>query len=362
MEKETGSNALGENKELPDFFDWKIYLIMNPDLIISGIISEKDAVNHYLDYGEYEHRQYFENKQINFYVYCGGKCGSETLHKTLLHNKMRSYKLHSFNEFRFTKSGKSPFNIINDSLTHNETVYFLDVYRNPIERKFSAFFHNVVPNKCFNSDEEMKSEFYNDYIKSTYTLLINFKRENKDELEKLVDKFSEKLKIDEFHDTYLQITFNAIEDLNIFCKILDKHKNDFGILHYDKRNINVKDYYNSIDEVLRHYNISDTFVNFDLEKKYGIMKYKNMVFIKLRFCDIDEWGQILSKLFGKDITMKPENLTKFKENVDLYNQFNQTSRISKHFIRNLLKDKDFNTYNTIEEKRKYIKYWMERSC
>lgn len=351
---------LGKNKELPELFDWKIYLIMNPDLIKCGIITEEAAVNHYLSYGTNEYRQYYENHKINNFIYCGGKCASETLYKTFLINKRRTYKLHSYNEQRFINNYKHPINFIESNSKQNETMYIIDCYRNPIERKLSSFFYNTV-NFCDFSMEDATTDFNNNYIVNGFTLIIHFKHEKKNYLIKLLEKFSEGLIVDEEHNNYLQLTFKKIESMKFFCKIMDKHKEYFGVLYYKKKFINIKDYYHSIDELFRHYNISESFTRFDFEKKCGIYQHENIVFIKLRFCDIDNWSQILQNIFGMKFNMIADNLSIQKTYHEKYVEFKKNYKVPKSFIKELLKDEHFNAYNTVEEKRQYLKYWMDRS-
>jgi hypothetical protein len=149
--------------------------------------------------------------------------------------------------------------------------------------------------------------------------------------------------------------------VNIFCKILDKYTEYFGVLNYKKQLLNNTEYYHPIDELFRHFDISETFTDFDFDKKYGMYQHENMVFIKLRFCDINNWGKILSEIFGKKITLFSDNLSEHKEYYELYKEFKSQFKIPRSFIKELLKDEHFNAYNTIEEKRKYIKYWMDRS-
>ena len=48
-----------KKEEKKEDFDWVLYLLSNPDLIFSGIKSEKDAVNHWLKNGIKENRKYF---------------------------------------------------------------------------------------------------------------------------------------------------------------------------------------------------------------------------------------------------------------------------------------------------------------
>ena len=90
----------------------------------------------------------------NVIIYCGGKCGSMTLLRTLSIN----YKVihtHGINTtLSFLKDNKLNINKYNypnqlfDKFGKNP-IYIIDSYRNPIERTISSFFHNInkhVPN------------------------------------------------------------------------------------------------------------------------------------------------------------------------------------------------------------------------
>jgi hypothetical protein len=167
--------------------------------------------------------------------------------------------------------------------------------------------------------------------------------------------------IDEIQETYIRVNVLTIENLNILCKIFDKHREKLGIISYKKKFINMYEHCQSFDELFRHYNISDAFKEFDFDKNYGMYQYENMVFIKLRFCDIDNWGKILSNIFGRELTMTPTNLAKEKFYYEKYLEFKNNYKVPRSFIKELLKDEHFNAYNTVEEKRQYLKYWMDRS-
>jgi hypothetical protein len=48
---------------LPDNFDYKLYLEMNPDISKHGITTEESAIKHYIEYGQKENRLYQKNKK-----------------------------------------------------------------------------------------------------------------------------------------------------------------------------------------------------------------------------------------------------------------------------------------------------------
>jgi len=360
MENETMTNHLDETTKLPEDFDWKIYLIKNVDLILAGINNEKDAVQHYLEYGVHEHRIYYEDNKADHFIYCGGKCGSTTLYSTLIKQYFKCSKLHSNEEYMSNKKA-SIYDIISQRKKTNEKIYFIDTYRNPIERKISCFF-SLLNNEYYSLPmSDLFKKFNKEYIEIEFNIIIHFEKGNVDNIRYLIQKLSENIKIDEFHENYIKLNNIGNDNLNILCSLFDKNKESLGIVSYKKNFLNQNEYYHSIDELFRHFNISETFTAFDFDKKYGLYQHENMVFIKLRFCDINEWGKILSGILGKEITTFPDNLTENKEYFDLYTEFKSQYKVPRSFIKELLKDEHFNAYNTVDERRKYIKYWMDRS-
>ena len=56
------------SKEIPKDFDWEFYLNQNVDLKNAGLRSEKDAIKHYLNHGQFECRLYYDvNNKIKFW-------------------------------------------------------------------------------------------------------------------------------------------------------------------------------------------------------------------------------------------------------------------------------------------------------
>jgi hypothetical protein len=360
MENATMTTRLDETR-LPEDFDWKIYLIKNVDLILAGIYNEQRAIDHYLNYGASEYRIYYENHKIDKFAYCGGKCGSSTLYSSLVKNYFKTIKLHTNFQYKLNNCDNSIFDIINQNKQSNQTIYFIDSYRNPIERKMSSFFHQLDLEKYNTPSNELIEIFNKEFIETEFTLTINYETSFKDKLTAALTNSIKDLRIDEISDKFIKLNAKSRDNLNILCNIFDNYKESLGIISYKKSFFNFCEYYQSIDELFRYYNISENFTKFDFNKKYAIHQHENMIFIKIRFCDINNWDKILSDVFGKEIKMFPENLTETKEYSDLYKNFKSQYKIPKSFIKELLKDEHFNAYNTIEERRQYIKYWMDRS-
>jgi len=95
-------------------------------------------------------------KNIQVFVYCGGKCGSMTLTKTM---KQYFSTIHLHNNEYFPIEYKlnnkfSIFDVIDYNKNNYDNIYIIDSYRTPLERKISSFFNNIdtlhLPNykKC----------------------------------------------------------------------------------------------------------------------------------------------------------------------------------------------------------------------
>jgi hypothetical protein len=287
------TQAYKENRKykyenIPDDFEAKIYIELNNDL---SHMTEMEAKIHYEIQG-YKEDRYYSYKQIdlnyNIYVYCCGKSGSSTLTNTFNKNGYNALHLHSSNYFIVncaeSKLNPNIFNLIENSMKNHETIYIVDSYRNPIERKISSFFQNYKEdNRCI------------DYITKQ-----------------------------------LNQSIYAIEN------------------------------YSSIIEVFNYFKIPP-FTSFDFEKKYNLVKYKNIVIIKLRFEDINEWGNILSEIMGKTITIYNDNLSDNKNYYNEYKIIKNNYRIPSDLIEIIKNNIEFKIYNSLESQQKYVQYWRNRS-
>jgi hypothetical protein len=125
--------------------------------------------------------------------------------------------------------------------------------------------------------------------------------------------------------------------------------------------LHILEEYHSINEVFKYYNLQ-LFNSFDFEKKYNIVKYDNKIFIKLLFKDINIWNQILSNIFNKEITIVNSNLSNNKDQYNLYKLFLDNYKVPKKYIKDILiNDNEFKIYNTLEEQKNYIEYWLNKS-
>lgn len=122
--------------------------------------------------------------------------------------------------------------------------------------------------------------------------------------------------------------------------------------------LNELEEYNSINEVLEHYDIQ-LFDTFDFDKRYNIVKKDNKVFVKILFKDIENWWSILSKILEKEIIIHNENISENKEYFDIYKEFKEKYRVPLSYLQHLLiNDREFKIYNTYQEQQEYINHWL----
>lgn len=85
----------------------------------------------------------------DIFTYCGGKCGSSTLHNTFINNGFTSTHVHGQSNYkdRLIIENKdldhTIFDVIDSSCKLDKDIFFFDSYRTPIERKISSFFQNI---------------------------------------------------------------------------------------------------------------------------------------------------------------------------------------------------------------------------
>jgi len=290
------------NKNVPDDFDWKEYLRMNIDLL-KNFHDEYNTSLHYINYGIHEHRMYkmSQLEDVNFFIYCGRKSGSTTLNHTCsnIENGL-SIQIHN-NEDYLYKYGQCKFNsifeLVENNMNKHETIYIIDSYRPPIEKKISSFFEDIdklVPN----------------YKDCDISFLISY-----------------------FNKKYIygnKCTHICTED------------------------------YEPLDEMLEHFNLSPI-KKFNFDQEYELLKYKNLIFIKLRFREIDNWDVLLSKIIGKDVTVIDKNRSENKDYYEVYENFKKTYRIPREYLEKLKSDSRFKIYNSSLERIKYIKEWFLKS-
>ncbi len=100
---------------------------------------------------------------------------------------------------------------------------------------------------------------------------------------------------------------------------------------------------------------------FDFNKKYLIVNFKGVKYIKLRMKDSVFWGDMLSEIFGVPIKIIKDYDSSSKTIKDLYARFYRDYRIPSNYLEDILKCKYFNYYYTKEEQKEYYDNWICRS-
>lgn len=293
---------LRDTNTIPKDFSWMEYLQMNID-ISKELKSKQRIEHHYLNNGRTEKRMYkmSQLEEVTHFVYSGRKSGSSTLNDSFLNlENTLSIQIHNNEDFLY-KYGQCKFDSIFDLIDNNsklhKNIYIFDSYRTPIEKKISSFFEDI-------------DKYIPNYIECDISFLIAY-----------------------FNRKY------------IFGK--------------NCSNIYTEDY-EPLDEILEHYKLSPI-SKFDFEKNYTIIRHKNFVFVKLRFREINQWSEMISKILGRPISIKDKNKSENKIYYDVYNNFKKQYKIPKIYLEKLKKDPRFNTYNSKLERTNYIKEWSFKS-
>jgi len=103
----------------------------------------------------------------DIFVCCGGKCGGTTLANTFHENGYKTTHLHSSKHIGNFKSDIDMNNVygVIENSRKKKTIYIIDAYRTPIERKISCFFQKI-------------KEYFPNYQKTTINELIKYFDDN----------------------------------------------------------------------------------------------------------------------------------------------------------------------------------------
>jgi dTDP-glucose 4,6-dehydratase len=249
--------------------------------IIQTIYNE--LYDKYINYNLNKINTIIDENVYEIFVFCSGKCGSSTLHKTFLENGYTSLHEHSNYCWQINNNMKgSIFDVIERSMKKYKKVYIFDSYRTPIERKISGFFQNL-------------EEYTYDYCQ-----LNNITNYKDISIDNLIDIFNNK--------------------------------------------IYTIDNYQSIDEILCYYNINKPLL-FDHNKGYNKFQHNNLVFISLLFANINKWQFQLTEIFEKEIQVTKDNISEIKWYSEIYKEFLKNYKISPTLYLNITNNNNFKYYN-----------------
>jgi len=113
------------------------------------------------------------------------------------------------------------------------------------------------------------------------------------------------------------------------------------------------------DHYFDKYNICEP-IAFDFENKYTIQEINNIKYVKLRLCDSNEWGKILSNVLKTDVVLINDYNTESKEIGELYKQFKSEYLLPLNLFSLLEECKYLKTYYSQEEREKYLEIWKNK--
>ena len=163
--------------------------------------------------------------------------------------------------------------------------------------------------------------------------------------------------IDSYRNPIERKIASFFNNINVDIPKYKKHKLRNLVKIFNNNYLKNIEEYHSIDEIMQHYDLP-LFDTFDFEKKYNLLVYKNINFIKLRFNDINDWSKILGNIFNIPITLKNDNMSETKDYANVYNNFKKIYNVpNEYYNLQLQEDKYFKIYNTEEEQKKYYNKW-----
>lgn len=162
---------------------------------------------------------------------------------------------------------------------------------------------------------------------------------------------------------------------------LSEFFHEIGNLHFNNKDENILDYsyekittrllkcwpFLSVDDFYHsmfvNYGATPIPENYDWEKTpYYYSKKNNIHFIKLRLNDVNQWGNILTKILNKQINMIKDYDTTTRVIGNMYSKYCKEFKLTPQIYENLLQSPLLNLYMTENERNKYLNYWMTRQC
>jgi len=141
----------------------------------------------------------------------------------------------------------------------------------------------------------------------------------------------------------------------------EQQVNHYNITKVINRFNNIFDHLNIGDHLIDKYNIKIP-EHFDWDKKYLLLEENGVKYIKLRLKDSQQWGAILTQIFGYNIHTVKDYETSNKPVKELFHLFKSHYRIPINFLNNILQCKYLNYYYSPDEKQQYYNEWLQKSC
>lgn len=157
--------------------------------------------------------------------------------------------------------------------------------------------------------------------------------------------------------------------ISIFFEKLEKY-------HFNNSVENIEKY--PIEKLIQRFNMvfphlgnNDYFRNeysiaypkiFDLEKKYSIVRNRNIQYIKLRLSDsTSHWENALKEILNIDVKIIRDYETSLKSVKNIFKNFMDNYKIPENLFDFIEQDTSFYYYNTKEEIEKYLNHWRKKT-
>jgi hypothetical protein len=108
------------------------------------------------------------------------------------------------------------------------------------------------------------------------------------------------------------------------------------------------------------YNIKEHIIPFDFSKKYTFQEVNRVKYIKLRLCDSQIWGVILSNILNSDIVLINDYQTETKKIGELYQRFKNEYKLPSNYFNFIKECKYLNFYYSEQESNEYLNEWQNK--
>jgi hypothetical protein len=141
---------------------------------------------------------------------------------------------------------------------------------------------------------------------------------------------------------------------------MDHLMNDYNITKVIKRFNNIFHWIGVGDHFIDRYNITIP-ESFDHQKKYIMVVENDIKYITLRLKDSNEWGRILTNIFGFHICTIKDYETSNKPIKKIFNNFKIHYKIPINLLNDLLNNKYLSYYYSDIERQNYYNEWLNKS-
>jgi hypothetical protein len=140
----------------------------------------------------------------------------------------------------------------------------------------------------------------------------------------------------------------------------DDEVNKYNIVKVINRFNNIFPWIGNGDHFIDKYNINIP-NRFDFINKYVLVNENGIKYITLRLKDSNEWGRILTNIFGFNIRTIKDYESSNKPIKDLYNSFKNNYKIPINLLNEIMNDKYLKYYYSQEEINKYYNDWLVKT-